>query len=363
MTSKILDPYHWDGPVVEEPVLVGDEVPTGDVTPWEHFLSIAIDSAPLREHYGPGPHKSGSPQSSHSKGEGAGDVANTAERMTSEIQSSGGTSLRTSGVTPKSGIMVSYPPGSGHSTVIDVSAGNVREKVQEFVASQRDFVTSHADRYIGGWVDGGRLYLDVSRNFPSSRREAAIAAGRRGNQLAVFDLDTFTEIPTGGTGMSEAALREHAQHDQKSHAGKGGGAEVTAGAQEIIDKARSSGTLDAHKVIHEVALDLDEPGSVADALDLDTVRMADIRSASAEIARVSQAALRREGVPEEFTVYRQGDLNGVVSVSTTRLRTFASPTPYRVRISQVLTHGEAVQRGTYAENELHVLGSDLEAGA
>ena len=53
---------------------------------------------------------------------------------------------------------------------------------------------------MGGWSDSGKLHLDVSRNFPSSRREQAIAAGRRQNQIAVFDLDTFTEIPTGGSG-------------------------------------------------------------------------------------------------------------------------------------------------------------------
>ncbi len=34
---------------------------------------------------------------------------------------------------------------------------------------------------MGGWSDSGKLHLDVSRNFPSSRREQAINAGRRQN--------------------------------------------------------------------------------------------------------------------------------------------------------------------------------------
>lgn len=198
----LIDPYHWDGPVTvdEDPEMA--DVMSGPALPWDHFTAIAFAGTPLREHFGPGNHKSGSPQSSHSKGAGAGDVANTAAKMVDDITTQGGTSLRTAGTTPSSGIMVSYPPGSGHNTVIRITRDKaaVQAKVEAFVASQRDFVTSHSDRFLGGWVDSGKLHLDVSRNIPSSRRQQAIDLGRRNNQIAVFDLDTFTEIPTGGTG-------------------------------------------------------------------------------------------------------------------------------------------------------------------
>lgn len=194
----MLDPYHFTGDSDEEPVLVGDEVPSGPTTPWDHFLTVAFPDQPLREHYGPGPHKSGSTQDSHAKG----GVERASTKVLADIEAQGGTSLRTSGVVPTTGIMVSYPPAAGHSAVIDMSApkATIRARVAEFVQKQRDFVTDHADRYIGGWVDAGKLYLDVSRNFPPERRAAAIAAGRRNNQIAVFDLDTFSDIPTGGTG-------------------------------------------------------------------------------------------------------------------------------------------------------------------
>ena len=193
----MLDPFHWEGEVTEDEV-----VPewTGPPDPPRFFSLDDLEAASrLREHFGPGPHKSGSPQSSHSKG-GVGRA--TSATMAGIEQ--GGSSVRTSGVTPTSGIMVSFPPSSGHARVIDVTAprDRVEAEVRDFVSSQRDFVTSHADRYIGGWVDAGKLHLDVSQNFPSSRREQAIAAGRRRNQIAVFDLDTFTDIPTGGTGAA-----------------------------------------------------------------------------------------------------------------------------------------------------------------
>lgn len=209
----MIDPYHWDGPVEEEPELPEDEVPSGPIRTWKEMFALAgitmlpreeptpDEAVPLSEHYGPGNHKSGSPQSAHNMGPDA--AANTAKQMSSDIATSGGTSIRTSGMTPSSGIMVSYPPGSGHNVVISTagaSEAQVQAKIEKFVTAQRSFVTNHADRYIGGWSDAGKLHLDVSRNFPSSRREQAIAAGRRQNQIAVFDLDTFTEIPTGGSG-------------------------------------------------------------------------------------------------------------------------------------------------------------------
>ncbi len=200
----VLDPYHFDvDPEVLANEVEGPEI--GDLQgawiPLNELIARGGAGLPLREHYGPGNHKSGSPQSSHNMGPDA--VANTADKMMSDIASDGGTSVRTAGTSPSSGIMVSYPPGSGHNVVIDIkrtSEAKVQAQVEEFVRAQQSFVTSQSDRYLGGWEDSGKLHLDVSRNFPSSRREQAISAGRRQNQIAVFDLDTFTEIPTGGSG-------------------------------------------------------------------------------------------------------------------------------------------------------------------
>ena len=192
-----LDAYHWTGPTPE--AVVDDElVLDDDGFPFDAEEDEGPMRIPLVEHYGPGPHKSGSPQSSHALG-GTGRA--TAATMAGIEQ--GGSSVRTSGMTPSSGIMVSYPPGSGHNRVIDATAprAKVEAQVREFVEAQRAFVTNKADRYIGGWVDAGKLHLDVSQNFPSSRRDAAIRAGRERNQIAVFSLDTFTDIPTGGAGV------------------------------------------------------------------------------------------------------------------------------------------------------------------
>jgi hypothetical protein len=54
--------------------------------------------------------------------------------------------------------------------------------------------------FLGGWVSDGKVYLDVSERFGPHDRETAIAAVRARDQIAIFDLTTFSEIKTGGTG-------------------------------------------------------------------------------------------------------------------------------------------------------------------
>lgn len=129
---------------------------------------------------------------------------------------------------------------------------------------------------------------------------------------------------------------------------------VTAGLDGLAEKARQTGTLDAFKTIHEIALGYDELASIADALDLDTVTMPMVQRAHRQIIQVSQAGLRRDGFDAEIPVWRRGELRGVVSVSLTKTATFRDPKPYVVSMDDVLTYGEAVQRGFYAEDELQV---------
>lgn len=55
---------------------------------------------------------------------------------------------------------------------------------------------------LGGWYDkaSGQTYLDVVVPVPKKFSTQAVELGKQSNQKAVFDLETFTEIPTGGTG-------------------------------------------------------------------------------------------------------------------------------------------------------------------
>lgn len=71
------------------------------------------------------------------------------------------------------------------------------------------YISNHSDvladphTCVGTWfnVADGDTYLDVS--CVTSDREVAIAAAQKANQIAIFDLSTFDEIATGGTGTAE----------------------------------------------------------------------------------------------------------------------------------------------------------------
>jgi len=112
----------------------------------------------------------------------------------------GGFSVRpTNGAMPKSGYMVSIP---GHTQIVNESAlaGPGGEHVIQDYARQHADVLSDPRAHIGGWTDKatGKTYLDVSHNI--SGRSAAISAGKRHNQIAIWDVKRMREIRTGGTG-------------------------------------------------------------------------------------------------------------------------------------------------------------------
>jgi hypothetical protein len=86
------------------------------------------------------------------------------------------------------------------------------------VDSVRDFLKRNEaalkDNFLGGWIDKGKVYLDVTKVFPEGQREAAIAAGKEHDQIAIADLTALNAgkmdeafIDTGGTGKAEPGKR------------------------------------------------------------------------------------------------------------------------------------------------------------
>jgi len=66
--------------------------------------------------------------------------------------------------------------------------------------------------YIGGWVDNGKVWLDVVKVYPQSMKDLALAMGRKLNQISVADLGAISRgdmehafISTGGTGEASKA--------------------------------------------------------------------------------------------------------------------------------------------------------------
>ncbi|MSR87150.1 hypothetical protein EXS70_03190 [Candidatus Peribacteria bacterium] len=82
-------------------------------------------------------------------------------------------------------------------------------KTTEFSVDEKDFsvdtvrefkkkntkALSQPGNHLGLWKSNGRMYLDVSQVGDASA--ATLGKAQNSHQLAVFDLETFTEIPTG----------------------------------------------------------------------------------------------------------------------------------------------------------------------
>lgn len=106
---------------------------------------------------------------------------------------SGGFSVKPStGASPKSGYMVSIP---GHTKIV---AGDVDETTLRNYANEHADVLQHEGAHIGGWQHEGNTYLDVSHRYGS--KSAAASAGKKHNQIAIWDVKHGREINTGGTG-------------------------------------------------------------------------------------------------------------------------------------------------------------------
>lgn len=106
----------------------------------------------------------------------------------------------TNGKIPKSGFMVSIP---GHSKILHASdlVGERGAQIVQQYARENAGVLNDPRAHIGGWTDkaSGKTYLDVSHNIKG--RSAAVAAGRKHNQIAIWDVKRGKEINTGGTGQ------------------------------------------------------------------------------------------------------------------------------------------------------------------
>ena len=112
------------------------------------------------------------------------------------ISAAGGTTVSTHGqAVPTSGYMVALPD---RERVIPASNLN-DDSLRDYANTYRDDLMGD-NRFLGGWVNEGDVYLDVSEHMTD--RGDALVEGLRRNQKAVWDLDNSNEIG----GLDEFAL-------------------------------------------------------------------------------------------------------------------------------------------------------------
>jgi phage head maturation protease len=103
------------------------------------------------------------------------------------------------GKAPKDGYMVAL---TGHTVQFDKSLLDDPDKaadaIVDYIHFNRDLFSTNRELYVGGWIEGGKLWLEPSERIEG--REDAIKAGKERDQIAIFDVAAGDVIETGGKG-------------------------------------------------------------------------------------------------------------------------------------------------------------------
>lgn len=107
------------------------------------------------------------------------------------IKENGGVTISLEGKQPTEGFV--YSPSKETEVVIPDEEFTLKA-VDDFKNKNAGLLNQDGN-HIGGWQDGGRTYIDVSRvGEPSAK---TLDAAQRANQLGVYDLRTSSTIITG----------------------------------------------------------------------------------------------------------------------------------------------------------------------
>lgn len=131
--------------------------------------------------------------------------AGVADSILARVRENGGLSVNmVDGSEPTSGYMVAK--GAQYGAIVDAVDFYDPIKGPKALA---DYMKKHKSQlgtgknYLGLWhnTEDGKVYLDVSENIQD--KERAISAGRKQDQISIWDVTNFAEIQTGGTGNVE----------------------------------------------------------------------------------------------------------------------------------------------------------------
>ena len=106
-----------------------------------------------------------------------------------QLISSGGFSLSLKLEAPKSGYMVSLQQ---KELIINDDVKGLKKKLYDYFNNNYDIVNNNKKLFFGGWINEGKIYLDISENVLDKKE--AIQKGMERQQLAIFNVNDFTEI-------------------------------------------------------------------------------------------------------------------------------------------------------------------------
>jgi GNAT superfamily N-acetyltransferase len=146
------------------------------------------------------------------------DVASTIQQFTREW---GGLSISmVDGSMPTTGYMVAKPSSFGkvvdEADFFDPVKGP--KILSQYMREQRaDLATGK--NYLGTWLNGGKIFLDVSENITDVGE--ATRLGRERDQIAIWDVANQVEVDTGGTGGVEKESRNGGVEELSQYDGRG----------------------------------------------------------------------------------------------------------------------------------------------
>lgn len=162
------------------------------------------DSEPMIKH--PGNHD----QKVHAGGRGVSLDEGVAQSIVDRVRANGGLSVKmVDGSEPTSGYMVAKGGSKGAILDADDFYDPVKgpKALGDFMKQyKRDLGSGKS--YLGLWhnKEDGKVYLDVSDNITD--RAKAVSAGKRRNQISIWDVANFAEIATGGTGEINKGVQD-----------------------------------------------------------------------------------------------------------------------------------------------------------
>lgn len=137
------------------------------------------------------------------------DAAQRLGRVWKDLLDGGFTVDPFTGKSETSGYVAGGMKRSSIRKAVDLKAdpAEARRWMRSYVRAVRDHKRENPNVRFGGWFDTahGELVLDHVELYPNNRRgrRRAVKAGRIRDEQSIFHLDTFTEIPTGGTGRRD----------------------------------------------------------------------------------------------------------------------------------------------------------------
>jgi hypothetical protein len=123
--------------------------------------------------------------------------------------------------TPKTGYMCSEKGFEKTISVEDFykTRDGARKYLVDYMKQNSESLSKRG-AYFGAWVDGGKVYLDVSRRYES--RQAGVDAGVSNEQQAIYDIKNDSFIYTGGNdGETNKAVADRSSESSESDDGRG----------------------------------------------------------------------------------------------------------------------------------------------